>query len=95
VRPASSPAVRVPSILLAPPPAVMPRLAAAMAAQLVLELLAHVPVLVHVRALAHPVPVVRPVRVAQRLLVKRLVRSAPPQEAVADVHSIPRRRKAQ
>ena len=90
-RPANSQAVLVPSILPAPHPAVMRRLAAAMAVQL--AHLARVPALAHGLALAHPVLVVRPVPAA-RQPVKRLVRSALLREAAAVVRSIPKRRKA-
>jgi len=89
VRPANSPADRVPSIPLARLLAVMPAPAAP-------ELPARVLALAHAPALDHHVPADHPApAAARRLLVRRHARHAPLQEDAADARSIPRPKKAQ
>ena len=87
-RPASSPAVRDPSIPPAPHPAAMP-------AQADPEHPEPVPASAHVPALDHPVPVARLVQAAQHRPAKLHARRVPHPEDAADARSIPKRRKAQ
>jgi hypothetical protein len=87
-RPASSPAVPVPSIPRALPPAVTP-------AQAELEHPEHAPALAHVPALDHPAPAARLVQAAQHRPAKHHAPRVPHREDAADARSIPRRRKAQ